>query len=45
MNVSAYWIAHKAIKTVFDADDGLATPPFDIKYVKKAMLDFFKVNK
>ncbi|KXJ23508.1 N-acetyl-D-glucosamine kinase [Exaiptasia diaphana] len=41
---SAYWIAHKAIKTVFDADDGLVSPPFDATYIRKAMYDFFKIK-
>jgi len=41
--ILAYWIAHEAIKTVFDADDGLVIPLYDATYIKKAMLDFFKV--
>ncbi|EDO42704.1 predicted protein [Nematostella vectensis] len=41
---SAYWISHKAVKTVFDAEDNLVAPPHDIDCVKNAMKSFFKIE-
>ena len=41
--LAAWWISYKAIKTVFDAEDGLVPSWHDITYVKKAVFDHFKV--
>ncbi|KAK2577067.1 hypothetical protein KPH14_005881 [Odynerus spinipes] len=41
---SAYWIAHRACKYVFDDMDGLVKAPYPICYVWPAMRDFFKVT-
>ncbi|XP_040275301.1 N-acetyl-D-glucosamine kinase isoform X1 [Bufo bufo] len=41
---SAYWIAHRAIKTVFDTIDNLVDPEFDICYVQEAMFSYFQVS-
>jgi N-acetylglucosamine kinase len=37
---SAYWIAQKAIKTVFDADDNLEKPKHDISWLKQAVYKY-----
>ncbi|KAG9462101.1 hypothetical protein GDO78_014909 [Eleutherodactylus coqui] len=39
---SAFWIAHRAMKTVFDAIDNLVEPEFDIGYVQDAMFSYFQ---
>ncbi|XP_027695796.1 N-acetyl-D-glucosamine kinase [Vombatus ursinus] len=39
---SAYWMAHLAVKTVFDTMDNLEVSPHKIDYVKKAMFDYFQ---
>jgi N-acetylglucosamine kinase-like BadF-type ATPase len=41
---SAYWIAHRGIKSVFDLEDNLNIPRHDLTRLKDAIKTYFKVN-
>lgn len=41
---TAYWITQKAIKIVFDHEDNQKVSPYDITFVKEAMMKYFKVH-
>ncbi|XP_075711695.1 N-acetyl-D-glucosamine kinase isoform X2 [Rhinoderma darwinii] len=41
---SAYWISHRAMKTVFDTTDNLVDPEYDVRYVQEAMFSYFQVS-
>ncbi|CAE1283620.1 NAGK [Acanthosepion pharaonis] len=41
---SAYWISYKAIKIIFDHEDGLVKSSHDIAYIKKAVNVYFEIE-
>ena len=41
--IIGYWISHKAIQCVYDAEDRLVTLTHDYSAVKKLIYDHFKV--
>jgi N-acetylglucosamine kinase len=41
---SAFWISMQAIRTVFDADDGVSNCPYDTAYVKEKMMEFYQLR-
>ncbi|CAI8047731.1 N-acetyl-D-glucosamine kinase [Geodia barretti] len=40
---SGYWLSHRTIRTVYDAEDGLVTPAHDYAAVKNLVFEHFKV--
>jgi len=40
---SAYWIAQRAVKYVFDHDDNMKPAPHDPSLIRKAMFKYFEV--
>nr|CAB3264192.1 N-acetyl-D-glucosamine kinase-like [Phallusia mammillata] len=41
---SAFWIAKRAVKYVFDEEDNMEKAPFDVTFVKNEMYKYFKIN-
>lgn len=41
---SAFWIAHRAIKRVFDHEDNMCSSKYDVSFVKDAMYKYFGVR-
>ncbi|XP_076104684.1 N-acetyl-D-glucosamine kinase-like [Mytilus galloprovincialis] len=41
---SAYWIAQRAIKTIFDHEDNLCVCPFDCTFVWNTIKTYFKIQ-
>lgn len=41
---SAYWIAQRAVKAVFDSMDNMEVSPHDIAYVREAMWRHFRIS-
>ncbi|XP_065828538.1 N-acetyl-D-glucosamine kinase-like [Oscarella lobularis] len=37
---SAFWITQKAIKIIYDADDGLEAAPHDVQFLRTKLFDF-----
>ena len=44
MSPSGYWISLKAIKLVYDVEDGMISLPYDITAVKKTIYKFYNVS-
>ncbi|CAF0787985.1 unnamed protein product [Adineta ricciae] len=42
---SAYWIAHRAIKLVFDHDDNINVSPYDLTKLKDEIKAYFQVEE
>ncbi|CAI8047732.1 N-acetyl-D-glucosamine kinase [Geodia barretti] len=42
---SGYWLSHRTIRTVYDAEDGLVTPAHDYAAVKNLVFEHFKLEK
>ena len=42
--ISAYWIAQKGLKIVFDEEDNLEKSPYDIACVRDIMMKHFDVS-
>ncbi|CAI5443765.1 unnamed protein product [Caenorhabditis angaria] len=40
---SAYWIANRAIRTLFDDDDGLEKAKFGVEKIRELLCDHFKI--
>ena len=45
MSPSGYWISLKAIKLVYDVEDGMISLPYDITAVKKTIYQFYNVSQ
>lgn len=41
----AYWIAHSAMKTIYDHEDGFVLSALDVTAVRDAIYDKFKVSQ
>lgn len=41
---AAGWIAHKAVKTFIDHDDGLITSKHSVEFIKRELFDFFELQ-
>ena len=42
--VIAWWVADRAIKVIIDEDDNRRCPPHDTTFVRKVMLEHFKIK-
>ena len=41
---SGYWIAHRAVKTIYDHQDGLVVSSHDQEKLKEKVFSFFNVS-
>ena len=41
---TAYWVSHRAIKVVYDHEDGMTQSAHDITAVKRLIVEKFKVR-